>query len=60
MADLQENTGELGWPEFIRTRVMTTITYSGVSDRLDFLNHVLLIRIRRKGIDLTEIIARED
>ncbi|OBZ91073.1 Translational activator gcn1 [Choanephora cucurbitarum] len=50
MADLQENTGELGWPEFIRTRVMTTITYSGVSDRLDFLNHVLLIRIRRKDL----------
>lgn len=49
MAELQENTGELGWPEFIKTRVVTTITNSGVSDRLDFLNHSLLIRLRRKG-----------
>jgi hypothetical protein len=49
MAEPQENTGELGWPEFIKTRVVSTITYSGVSDRLDFLNHSLLIRLRRKG-----------
>lgn len=49
MAEPQENTGELGWPEFIKTRVVTTITNSGVSDRLDFLNHSLLIRLRRKG-----------
>lgn len=49
MAEPKENTGELGWPEFIKTRVVTTITYSGVSDRLDFLNHSLLIRLRRKG-----------
>ncbi|KAG2190049.1 hypothetical protein INT46_000027 [Mucor plumbeus] len=50
MAEPQENTGELGWPEFIKTRVVTTITYSGVSDRLDFLNHSLLIRLRRKDL----------
>lgn len=49
MTESQENTGELGWSEFIKTRVVTTITYSGVSDRLDFLNHSLLIRLRRKG-----------
>lgn len=49
MAENQENSGELGWPEFIKTRVVSTITYSGVSDRLDFLNHSLLIRLRRKG-----------
>lgn len=54
MAEHQENTGELGWPEFIKTRVVTTITYSGVSDRLDFLNHSLLIRLRRKGKRLVE------
>ncbi|KAI8061541.1 armadillo-type protein [Gilbertella persicaria] len=29
---------------------MTTITYSGISDRLDFLNHALLIRLRRKDL----------
>ncbi|KAG2194137.1 hypothetical protein INT47_004207 [Mucor saturninus] len=50
MAESQENTGELGWPEFIKTRVVTTITNSGVSDRLDFLNHSLLIRLRRKDL----------
>ncbi|KAI9477816.1 MAG: armadillo-type protein [Benjaminiella poitrasii] len=50
MSELQENTGELGWPEFIKTRVVTTITDSGVSDRLDFLNHSLLIRLRRKDL----------
>lgn len=49
MTEIQENTGELGWPEFIKTRVVNTITSSGVSDRLDFLNHSLLIRLRRKG-----------
>jgi hypothetical protein len=49
MAEPQENTGELGWPEFIKTRVVTSITHSSVSDRLDFLNHSLLIRLRRKG-----------
>ena len=49
MAETQENTGELGWSEFIKTRVVSTITHSGVSDRLDFLNHSLLIRLRRKG-----------
>lgn len=53
MSEIQENTGELGWQEFIKTRVVTTITSSGVSDRLDFLNHSLLIRLRRKGIYLT-------
>lgn len=57
MAEPQENTGELGWPEFIKTRVVTTITYSGVSDRLDFLNHSLLIRLRRKG-NRKQIISR--
>ncbi|GAA5801232.1 hypothetical protein HPULCUR_006676 [Helicostylum pulchrum] len=50
MSEIQENTGELGWQEFIKTRVVTTITSSGVSDRLDFLNHSLLIRLRRKDL----------
>ncbi|CEG70748.1 hypothetical protein RMATCC62417_06588 [Rhizopus microsporus] len=46
----QESTGELGWPEFIKTRVMTNITSPSVSERLDFLNHSLLIRLRRKDL----------
>ncbi|KAI8639859.1 armadillo-type protein [Parasitella parasitica] len=50
MAEPQENKGELGWPEFIKTRAVTSITCSGVSDRLDFLNHSLLIRLRRKDL----------
>ncbi|CEP19550.1 hypothetical protein [Parasitella parasitica] len=50
MTEPQENTGELGWPEFIKTRAVTSITSSGVSDRLDFLNHSLLIRLRRKDL----------
>ncbi|KAG1308067.1 hypothetical protein G6F64_006326 [Rhizopus arrhizus] len=46
----RENTGELGWPEFIKTRVLTTITSPSVSERLDFLNHSLLIRLKRKDL----------
>ena len=49
MADSLEQSAELAWPEFIKTRVLNTITSSRVSDRLDFINHSLLIRLRRKG-----------
>lgn len=49
MADSLEQSAELAWPEFIKTRVLNTITSSRVSDRLDFINHALLIRLRRKG-----------
>lgn len=49
MADSLEQSAELAWPEFIKTRVLNTITSSSVSDRLDFINHALLIRLRRKG-----------
>ncbi|CAO3663041.1 unnamed protein product [Rhizopus stolonifer] len=48
----QENTGELGWIEFIKKRVLTTITSPSVSERLDFLNHSLLIRLRRKDLPI--------
>jgi hypothetical protein len=49
MAETQENTGELGWPEFIKKRMSISITNASVNERLDFLNHSLLIRLRRKG-----------
>lgn len=49
MADQLEQTGDLAWPEFVKTRVLSTITISSVSDRVEFLNHSLLIRLRRKG-----------
>ena len=49
MAEPLEQTGELAWPEFIKTRVVAKITRSSVTDRLEFLNHSLLIRLRRKG-----------
>ncbi|KAI9261620.1 armadillo-type protein [Phascolomyces articulosus] len=50
MAEPLEQTGELAWPEFIKTRVVASITRSSVTDRLDFLNHSLLIRLRRKDL----------
>ncbi|KAI8988374.1 armadillo-type protein [Mycotypha africana] len=50
MAEPQENTAELGWPEFIKTRVVNSITDSSVTNRLEFLNHSLLIRLRRKDL----------
>ncbi|KAI8374572.1 armadillo-type protein [Radiomyces spectabilis] len=50
MAESQEQTGEVTWPEFIKNRVTVTITKSSISDRLDFLHHALLIRLRRKDL----------
>jgi hypothetical protein len=54
MAETQENTGELGWPEFIKKRMSISITNASVNERLDFLNHSLLIRLRRKGFFLNK------
>lgn len=45
----QEQRGDTSWPEYIKTRVVSTITTARVSDRLEFLRHSLLIRLRRKG-----------
>ncbi|KAI8144145.1 armadillo-type protein [Fennellomyces sp. T-0311] len=57
MAEPLEQPGELAWPAFIKTRVVTTITRSSVSDRLDFLNHSLLIRLRRKDLPVEALPA---
>ncbi|KAG0169361.1 translational activator of GCN4 [Apophysomyces sp. BC1015] len=50
MADQQEPIADLTWPEFIKTRVVAAITKSSVADRLEFLHHSLLIRLRRKDL----------
>ncbi|KAI8084473.1 armadillo-type protein [Halteromyces radiatus] len=43
-------SGELSWAEFIRYRLVTNITTSKVTDRLDFIHHSLLVRLRRKDL----------
>ncbi|KAF7728036.1 translational activator of GCN4 [Apophysomyces ossiformis] len=50
MADPQEPIADLTWLEFIKTRVVAAITKSSVADRLEFLHHSLLIRLRRKDL----------
>ncbi|CAO3648342.1 unnamed protein product [Cunninghamella blakesleeana] len=49
MSDAIESS-ELSWSEYIKNQVVTSITLSSVTERLDFLNHSLLLRLRRKGI----------
>ena len=59
MAEPLEQTGELAWPEFIKTRVVAKITRSSVTDRLEVLNPSLLIRLRRKGNNIYSYILKK-
>lgn len=46
---MADSEGELSWPEYLKARVMSNITQSSIRDRLEFIQHSLLIRLRRHG-----------
>jgi hypothetical protein len=46
---MADSEGELSWPEYLKARVMSNITQSSIGDRLDFIQHSLLIRLKRHG-----------
>ncbi|KAM3583875.1 translational activator of GCN4 [Umbelopsis sp. WA50703] len=47
---MTDSEGELSWPEYLKARVMPNITRSSIGDRLDFIQHSLLIRLRRHDL----------
>ncbi|ORX44432.1 ARM repeat-containing protein [Hesseltinella vesiculosa] len=46
----QSDHGDLSWVEYIKFDVVSNITTSKVSDRLDFLNNSLLRRVKRRDM----------
>lgn len=46
---MADSEGELSWPEYLKARVMSNITQSSIGERLDFIQHSLLIRLKRHG-----------
>ncbi|RUS20064.1 hypothetical protein BC937DRAFT_86476 [Endogone sp. FLAS-F59071] len=51
MADefVPASSSDVSWPEFIKTRLCQNITSASVNERTEFLQHALLIKIKRKG-----------
>lgn len=52
MADefVPASSSDVSWPEFIKTRLRQNITSASVNERTEFLQHALLIKIKRKGV----------
>ncbi|CAJ0839687.1 11345_t:CDS:2, partial [Entrophospora sp. SA101] len=52
--NVEINSADLSWAEFLRTKALYSITSSNVTYRLEFLNHLLLPRIKVRGNDLSD------
>jgi len=48
--NVESNFADLSWAEFLRTKALYSITSSNVTYRLEFLNHLLLPRIKVRDL----------